>query len=137
MFELGVAIRVRVAFARLAIGLQAELLSVQQVTDSGASDLVAHGHQRARQLRQTFAGPAQRRHRIAARVRLHHRQQISQQRWVLGHQRPVAATWPADTVGSELVRRGQLGQASPYRACRDAGRPRHSSNATIPGRAGF
>jgi len=46
-----VAIRVAVAFARLAIGLQTEFLPVQQVTNGGASDLVAHGHQRGRQLR--------------------------------------------------------------------------------------
>ena len=137
MLELGVAIRVTVAFARLSIGLKTELLSMQQVADGGASDLVAQGHQRARQLRQTFAGPAQRRHRIAARIRLHQRQQIGQQRRILVHKRLVTATLPTNTVENELISRRQFSQTSPDRARRNAGRTRYCGYAAVPSGASF
>ena len=137
MHELGVAVRVAFAFARLAIGLQAEFLPVQQFTDRGAPDLVTHGHQCERQLRQALAGPAQRRHRIAARVRLHHRQQIGQKGWVLVHERLVAPARAADTRGSELIRRRQFSQAPSDRTRGDPGCLRHRGNPAIPSGAGF
>ena len=45
MHELRVAIRVAVALARLAIGLQTELLLMQQLTDERAANLMAFGDQ--------------------------------------------------------------------------------------------
>ena len=77
--ELRIAIGMAVAFPGLAIGQQAELLLVQQLADHRAADPVAFRRQSRRQLRQAFAGPAQRRHRIAALTRIDQRQQVGQE----------------------------------------------------------
>jgi len=45
MIELRIAVWVALPLARLAVALQAELLLVQQLTNQGAADTVAHGGQ--------------------------------------------------------------------------------------------
>ena len=76
MDELRIAVRMTVALAGLAVGLQAELLLMQQFANHGTADPMALCHQGQRQLRQNLAGLAQRRHRIAALARVHQRQPI-------------------------------------------------------------
>ena len=101
--ELRVAIGVALSLARLAIGLQTELLLMQQLTDQRAANTMAFGDQDPRQLRQAFAGPAQRRHRIAARVRFDQCQQIGNQRGILRHSllaTAAGATDPSRSSGS-------------------------------------
>ncbi len=65
------------ALARLAVGLEAEFLLLQQLADM--ADLVAEFVEFPDQPAQTLARPAQRRHRIAARVGLDQRVQIVEQ----------------------------------------------------------
>ena len=137
MRELSVTVGMALTFARLAVGLQAELLLMQQFSDGGPSNLVTQGHQGAGQLRERFARPAQRRHRIAARVRLHHRQQIGEQRRVFLQERLAAPAGTADALGRERLCGGQLDKPSSNRAGRNAGRPRHRGNAAITGGARF
>ena len=68
---------------------------MQQLADQSAADLVALGDQRLRQLRQALAGPAQRRHRIAACIRL----------WKDRH------TPPPEQIDDELAESPDLGPA--------------------------
>jgi len=77
--ELGVAVWIVGALAGLAIGLQAELLPLQQFANDRVADLVAELFQFGGQPAQALAGPAQRRHWIAARARLDERVQILKQ----------------------------------------------------------
>ncbi len=67
------------AVARLAIGLQAELLLLQQLADNRGADLAPEVVEFGGQPAQALARPAQRRHRIAARVGLDQRVQIVEQ----------------------------------------------------------
>src|SRR3954451_23821508 len=137
MSELRIAVWVALPLARLAVALQAELLLVQQLTNQGAADTVAHGGQGLRQLRQALAGPAQRRHRIAARVRLDQRQQIAKQRGILRHPLLAAATGTADTARVKHLRCHQFLQAPADCAGSNSGGPRQCRDAAIAGCLGF
>jgi hypothetical protein len=85
--ELRVAVGVVGAFAGLAVGLQAELLFLQQLTDDRVADLVPEIAEFVREPAQALAGPTQRRHRIAARVGFDQRVQIVEQTGVRFGQR--------------------------------------------------
>ncbi len=135
--ELRIPIRVAFPLARLAIGLQTELLLVQQLAEQSAANPVALGDQRLRQLRQALHRPAQRRHRIAARIRLDQRQQIGNQRGILRHPLLAATTGTADPTQVKHLGIGQFLQPPANRAGRHAGGARYRRNATIPGRLGF
>jgi hypothetical protein len=74
--ELTVAVGIVGAFLGLAIGLQTELLRLQQFADDRMADFVPELVQFGGQTTQALARPAQRRHRIAARVGLDKRVQI-------------------------------------------------------------
>jgi hypothetical protein len=141
--ELRVPVRMAVAFAGLAVGLQAEFLRVQQLAHHRAADPVAPGDQGGRRLRQALAGPAQRRHRVAplARLRssapsgLDQGQQIAKPRRILRHQQLAPAAETANPVGGLRVGRSQPLQATADRACRNARRRRHRSDAAVSGGA--
>ena len=76
MVELGVAIRVLLAFPALAHGLQAVMQLVQQLAHAALTDPVPLAIQFGGQFRRALARPAQRRLRIASTGRLHQRLQI-------------------------------------------------------------
>jgi hypothetical protein len=77
--ELRVPVRVPLAFEGLGVALQAEALGPQQVTDGVGADRVAPAGQLARQVAGGLRRPPQRRHRVAALVRLHQGQQRREQ----------------------------------------------------------
>src|SRR4051812_49476458 len=135
--ELRVAIGMSIALAGLAIALQTELLPMQQRADQRAPDTVALGNQRPRQLRQALARPTQRRHRIAARVRLDQRQQIRNQCGILRHPLLAAAAATTHTPEIQHVSGGQFLQAATDRAGRDPGRTGNRRDPPIPRRLGF
>jgi hypothetical protein len=79
MKELRVTVRALPSFQRLAVALKAELLGIEQFANHRATDFVPHGGQFLRQPTRAFAGPTQRRHRIASLRRFDQSQQVTQQ----------------------------------------------------------
>jgi hypothetical protein len=77
--ELGVPVRVPLALEGLGVALQAEAFGSQQVAHRVRGDLVAPAGQLARQVAGGLRRPPQRRHRIAALIRLHQGQQRREQ----------------------------------------------------------
>ena len=137
MVELGVAIGMGRPLAGLAIGLQAELLLMQEFTDQGAADPVTLSHQRPRQLRQAFACPSQRRHGVAACAGLDQRQQIGHQHGILRHTLLAPATVAAHAPQVQQFAGGHFLQAPPNRARGNPGGARHRGDAAIPSRFGL
>src|SRR5215203_1268797 len=135
--ERRIAIRVAAALPGLAVGLQAELLLLQQFADNRVADPVATRRHFPRQPPQALAGPAQRRHRIAPLARRHQREQVVQQGRVRRHQRLAPSARAANPVGVQPGSGGQLLQAPTDRAHRDASGPRHCGNPAIPSRTRF
>jgi len=66
------------AFAGPAVGLQAEVLFLQQLTDHRVADFMPEIAEFVREPAQALAGPAQRRHWVAPLARRYQRQQIVQ-----------------------------------------------------------
>src|SRR5271165_5575161 len=135
--ELRVAVGVVGALAGLAIGLQAELLLLQQLADNRVADLVPEFFEFGGQPAQTLARPAQRRHRIAARLGLDQRVQIVQQSGVRLRQRLASPARPANPIGRWRRRRIQLLQTASDRAGGDARNPRNRGYAAMPRRPSF
>ena len=81
--KLRIPIRMRRAFARLAVRLQRVARVVQEIGHQPVADRMACRLQRSRQPPDTLGRPAQRRVRIARRGGLHQRLQIPHQRRVL------------------------------------------------------
>jgi hypothetical protein len=125
------------ALAGLAVGLQAELLRLQQLAHHGMTDLVPTPVQRGREMAQALAGPAQGRHRIAPLIRLDQRQQIRQQRRVGFRPRLASSTGPAHPSGRQQRCLLQLPQTAPDRAGRQSRCLRYRGNAAIPCRPRF
>ena len=133
--ELRIPVRMLAAFARLAVGLQAELLLRQQLAHHRAADRMATLRQLRRQPPQALAGPAQGRHRVAPRLGFHQRQQRGQQPRVALHGRLAAAALPAHPSRRQLV--CQILQATANRARRQSCRPRHCRDPAIARSARF
>ena len=112
----------------LAVGLKAELLLFEQLTD-GATELVTASGQFRRQLGQAFARPPQRRRRIAPLAGLDQGQQVRQQTRVGDHQRLAATACPPHPTQNGGGLAGQLLEAATNRADRDA---RRLDTAAIP-----
>src|SRR5208283_580150 len=133
--KLRVAVGIVSALARLAIGLQAELLLLQQLADNRVADLVPEFVEFSRQPAQALARPAQRRHRIAARVGLDQRVQIIEQAGVRFRQRFASPSWTANPTGRRR-RRVEFLQAASDRArgdARDAGDRGYAPTPRSPG----
>jgi hypothetical protein len=94
--ELGVPVGVIGAFLGLAVGVQAEPPGFQQLAHHRVADLVPEFAQSRGERAQALAGPAQRRHRIAAAVGLHERLEIAQQRRIALRQRLAPAAHAAN-----------------------------------------
>jgi hypothetical protein len=96
-------------------------------------ELVQFGGQAA----QAPARPAQRRHRIAARVGLDKRVQIVEQLAIRLGQRFPAASRTANAPLRRRLRRLEIFQAAPDRTRGDARNARHRSNPAMAGGFGF
>src|SRR6202041_188305 len=130
--KLRVAVGVVGAFAGLAFGLQAELLFLQQLADDRVADLVPEIAEFIRESAQALAGPAQRRHRIAARVGFDQCVQIVEQTRVRFGQRFASPTRPTDPIGRRPRRRIEFLEPPSDRARRD---PRDARNRGYPAMA--
>src|SRR6202142_1001654 len=135
--ELRVAVGIVSALARLAVGLQAELLLLQQLADNRMADLVPELVGFSRQPAQAPARPAQRRHRIAARVGLVPRVQIIEQTGVRFRQRFASPSRTANATELQRRRRVQFLQAASDRARGDARDAGNRGYAAMPRRPGF
>src|SRR5208337_1857027 len=134
--KLRVAVGIVSALARLAIGLQAELLLLQQLADNRVADLVPEFVEFSRQPAQALARPAQRRHRIAARVGLDQRVQIVEQAGVRFRQRFASPSWTANPTGRRR-RRVEFLQAASDRTRGDARDAGDRGYAPTPRRSSF
>jgi hypothetical protein len=134
--ELRVPVRVLLALDGLGVGLQAEPLLPQQVTDGVRRDLVALAGQFRRQAAGRLGRPPQRRHRIAPLIWLHQGQQRRAQPQIhIGG--PLAA--PAGPAGTaqRLSTRVQFSNAQRHRGLADPGGPRHQPYPAMPQRTGL
>ena len=136
--KLGVAVRVRAAFTRLAVGLQAVVQRPQQPVDRARADPITLRAEFVRQLAHALAGPAQRRPGVAPGHRLHQRLQRRQQRRVLLRE---SLAPPAAPPNKRLERRSAalplLADAGDHGI---SGHPRglgHDGNAAAPQGDGF
>ena len=82
VFELGVAVRMLLAFNRLAVGLQTVTLRAKQLPDFRTAYLVPLPRQFASKCVRTLTSPTKRRTRIATRTRLNQRFQRLNQLWL-------------------------------------------------------
>src|SRR5208283_2690382 len=135
--KLRVAVGIVSALARLAIGLQAELLLLQQLADNRMAELVPEFVEFSRQPAQALARPAQRRHRIAARVGLDQRVQIIEQTGVRFRQRFASPSRTANATELQRRQRIEFLQAASDRARGDARDPGNRGYAAMPCRPGF
>ena len=135
--ELGVAVGIVGAFARLAIGLQAELLRLQQLADNGVADLVAELVEFGRQPAQALAGPTQRRRGIPACIWLDKCVQIVEQLRIGFGQRFAPASRTTNAARRERIQRFNVFQAASDRARGDARHTRHRGDAAISRGLGF
>src|SRR6266446_6313115 len=83
VFKLGIAVRVRLALARLAVGLQAVVELMEQVSHGPLTDLIAILPELLGQFPGTLAGPPQGRHGIAAGGRVHEQFERGEQSRIL------------------------------------------------------
>src|SRR6202042_1522643 len=135
--ELRVPVGIVGALARLAVGLQAELLLLQQFANHRVADLVPKLAQFVRKAAQALAGPAQRRHRIAARVGLDQRVQVVEKTGIRFTQRFAAPTRPRSATGRRRGRRFQFLHPPSDRAGGAPRHPRHRGYAAISRRTSF
>ena len=137
VLELGVAVGVAHAFARLAVGLQAEAQAAQQAADQLLAGGEAPLRQRRRQTTLALADPQQGSLGIATDRRLHQLVQGFQQPR-LGLDRRLAATSrPTYPIAQLLGARSQIGQATTDRAACNTGRPRHRCHPATSNHARF
>jgi hypothetical protein len=141
VLELRVAIRVLSPFARFAIGLQAVAHVLQHLADSLMAHSMALTRQLGSQRAHALAGPAQRRHRVASRRRLHQLFQCrAQPRVGVRHPRPTRAFTPHAMLRRkhhEFSRVTQLLHPRRDRRTRQADRPRNSADTAVPERTSF
>src|SRR5208337_1929374 len=137
VLELGVAVGVAGALARLGIGLQAEAQATQQAADQLLASREASLAQRCRQMALTLAHPQQGGRGIAANRRLHQLVQGGQNprlrldRWL------AAATRTTHPPAELLNARPQVSQATINRATRNPGCARDRNHPAVTGRACF
>jgi hypothetical protein len=125
------------AFPRLDVTLQGVAQLVQQLSDDGVADRVAEGLQGGRQGPGTFAGPPQRRVRIAGRGWLDQGIEIAQQGGIEGGGRFPTAAWPAASSRQQRRVRLEFVQPTLDRRPRNPGGPFDHADAAVPKRARF
>jgi hypothetical protein len=131
--ELGIAVGMAGALARLARGLQRVAEPVQQFARQGVADLMAQAAQAGRQLAQAPGCPKQRRLRVAAAVRLDQGAQVVEQGRILGDQRLAPAAFAAHALRIRRVAVAQFGKSAPDGRARQAGGARHCRDTAAPG----
>ena len=134
--ELRVPVRVPLALEGLGVALQAEPLGPQQVPDRVGADPVALAGQLARQVAGGLRRPPQRRHRVAALVRLHQGQQPREQARVQVSGPLAAPARPPDPA--QRLRAGiQLVNAQRHRGLADPGGPCHQPDPAVAQQTGL
>jgi hypothetical protein len=130
VLELRIAVRVLAALNGLGVGLQAEPLPAQQISDGIGTDAMSL----AGQLRSQGAGrlrrPPQRGHRIASLIRLDQGQQCRTQRRIQIGKTLAAPARPARPA-QRLPASVQLGYPPRHRVLRDACRARYRPDPTM------
>ena len=135
VLELGVAVGMVGAFARLGIGLQAEAQALQQAADQFLAGGESPLRQRRGQMALALAHPPQGGLGIAADRRFDQLVQgIQNPRLCLGR-RLAAAARSANPRAEHHRARTQVCQAAINRAARNPGRPRYRDHAAMSGRA--
>jgi len=130
--ELGIPVGVLGAFEGLGVGLQAEPFPLQQSAHRRGRDRMSLPGELVGQVPQRLGRPPQRRHWIAALVRLDQRQQGWDEVGVLPCGGLAAPTWPADAAGREGRLAGlQLKDALADGRLADAGDLRDRAHATM------
>jgi len=132
VLELGVAVGMRRAFPRLAIGLQTVAGLVQERRHAVGTDGVMLAIQFLGQMPQALARPAQGRFRVAAGRRLNQPFQRGLKTGVRLLERPTSAAGPTDPVRLRRplpCRLAEFVQAGRDRRARQAGRPRDDRHA--------
>ena len=137
MLELSVAIRVIGAFARLAVGLQAEVEALQQAADQLLTGDETPLGQRRGEMALAQADPPQGGLGITADRRLHHFIQRVQDPWLrLG--RSLLSAAPAANPFAAPHRPGaEIHQAAADGAAGNSGHPRNRSYSATAGSTGF
>src|SRR5215218_9394176 len=131
--ELGIPVGVLGAFECLGVGLQAEHFPLQQSTHRRGGDRMSLPCELLGQVPQRFGRPPQRRHWIAALVRLHQREQGWEEVGVLLGGCLASPTWPADAAGRERRLAGlQLNHALTDGRLAHASHLRDRAHATVP-----
>ena len=140
MLELGIAVGMMAALARLGVGLQAEAHVLQQAPDHGVADAVAPARQFGRQMPLAAAHPQQVRLRVATDRRADQLAQRLEQAGLLDHRRlAAAAAAPYPTARPSRPSLIKIPQPAPDRAARNAGHHRDRrdpATARRPGLAG-
>ena len=136
--ELGIAIRVLCTLQRLDVGLQAEALLARQPTHCRRGDWMALGGQLFGQDPQGVGRPPQRRHRIAALVRLDQRQQRGQHlRIQVLHGLAATAGLASPTVGQRILSGFKLEDPRPDRRLGHSRSPRHRPKTAVSEQSSF
>jgi hypothetical protein len=128
--ELSVAVRMLAPLDRLGVGLQAEALLPQQVSDRVRADRVALAGELVGQLPGGLGRSAQWRHRISARARLDQGQQGRPQPPVHLSD-PLASTAGAANPAQRLLARLHLLHALADRRLANPGCPRDGADPTV------
>jgi len=135
VLKLSIAVRMLIAFPRLAVGLQAVARFVQQPRHRAITDAMTPTTQLVRQLTSTLTGPTQRRFRIAARQRFHQRFQGGHQRRIRCYQLFSSATRLPQPFRGRLFRMLssilQLAQPQLNGVTGESRGVRHSGHASI------
>ena len=130
--KLGVAVGMRGALLRLAVGLQAVAQPAQQLRDGREMHLVTHSAQRDRELTHTLRRPQQRRLRVTARISLHQRLQIRKQRRIALGQRLATSTRPTHPPHRQPLTRLKLPDPLTDRVLMNPRRPRRRLDPAPP-----
>src|ERR1700693_2785245 len=137
MLELGVTIGVAGPFARLAVGLQAEVETLQQPADQLLTGDEASLGQRRGEMALAQADPPQGSLGITADRRLHQViQRFQDPRLRLGRGL-LSAALPANPLAAPYRAGAEVLQAAADRAAGNSGGPRHRSYSATASRAGF
>ena len=137
VFKLRIAIRMLLAFNRLAITLQAIAHPMQQSPYQSAACGISELGQFQRQPSRALAGPAQRRLRIAARERLDQTLQLFRKVGLMLDTGFAPTSGPANSAAGQNVARRDLTQSDEDRTPRNPCRACHQRDAAVSMRTGF
>jgi len=125
MRKLRVAVGMRRALTRLAVGLQAIPVGLQQSQHRAVDDLMAHRAQRLGELRAALGRPPQRRLRTTARDRIHKPIKILPELRLTLQNRNLPCSETAHTARRKNLAAIEILQPAQHGGLRDPRRPNH------------